>query len=94
MKNKQQFEIFNIFKMFISQARQEIPPGVDVSDSVLARLTSRRGRPVFVSDKPLMWLAALSSAVAVPAVVLAALLYNASVSPLAELVESISWVMQ
>ena len=88
MKNKQQFE------MFITRALGETPPQIDVADSVLETLAARRGRSVFVSDRPLIWLAALSSAVAIPAVVLATVIYNASASPLTELVESISWVMQ
>ena len=88
MKNKQQFE------MFITRALGEDPPRVDVADSVLETLAARHGRSVFVSDRPLIWLAALSSAVAIPAVVLATVIYNAAASPLTELVESISWVIQ
>lgn len=88
MKNKQQFE------MFITRALGETHPQIDVTDSVLETLAARCGRSVFVSDRPLIWLAALSSAVAIPAVVLATVIYNASASPLTELVESISWVMQ
>ena len=88
MKTEEQFE------MLVSQARGESPPQVDVTDSVLATLAARGGQPVYLSDRPLMWLAGVCSAAAVSAVVLATVMYHASTGPLAELVESISWVMQ
>jgi hypothetical protein len=41
-----------------------------------------------------MWLAALSSAVAVPVGLVTFLVYDFSSDPLAELAQAISWVMQ
>ncbi len=83
-----------LFGTLAARASSETPPSVDVSDSVLDILSSRQGRPVFVSDRPLMWMAALSSILAIPAVALAFVMYNSWTGPLAELAESISWVTQ
>jgi len=84
MKSKSRFETL------LAQARGETPPQVDVAADVLMILASGR-----VSDKPLLWLAALSSAIAVPAAIVAVvILYNAWADPLIELSEAISWVMQ
>lgn len=84
MKSKSRFETL------LAQARGETPPQVDVAANVLMVLASGR-----VSDRPLLWLAALSSAFAVPAAVVAGvIMYNAWADPLVELSEVISWVMQ
>jgi len=78
------------FETLLAQARGETPPQVDVAADVLMILASGR-----VSDKPLLWLAALSSAIAIPAAVVAGvIMYNAWADPLIELSEAISWVMQ
>jgi hypothetical protein len=88
MKNESRFQ------SLVSRARNEAPPHVDVAGRVIAILSAGQVRPEPVSDRPLMWLAAISSAVAVPAAVLAIIVYNNSVGPLFELSQAISWVTQ
>jgi len=84
MNSKSQFETL------LARARDEMSPQVDVAADVLMILATER-----LSDKPLVWLAALSSAIAIPFAVLAGIImYNAWADPLAELSEAISWVMQ
>jgi hypothetical protein len=82
------------FRALVGLARSETVPDVDVADRVLAVLTPGDSQLLSISERPLMWLAALSSTVAVPAAVLAIVIYYASADPLRELVESISWVLQ
>jgi hypothetical protein len=82
------------FESLVSQARNEAPPQVDVAGRVIAILSAGPVRPESVSDRPLMWLAAISSAVAVPAAVLAIIVYNNAIGPLFELSQAISWVTQ
>lgn len=88
MKNESRFQ------SLVNQARSETPPCVDVAGRVIAILSAQHVRPEPDSDRPLMWLAAISSAVAVPAAVLAIILYNNWVGPLFELSQAISWVTQ
>ena len=83
MKNKNQFETL------IARARDETPPQVDVAVDVLMILSTGR-----VSEKPLVWLAALSSAIAIPIAVFAGvIMYNTWADPLAQFSEVISWVV-
>ncbi len=82
------------FESLVRRARSETPPRVDVAGRVIAILSAGQARPEPVSDKPLLWLAAVSSAVAVPAAVLAVIVYNNWVGPLFELSQAISWVTQ
>lgn len=84
----------NRFQWLVNQARSEAPPSVDVASRVIAILSAGQTRPVPVSERPLMWLAAISSAVAVPTTVLAIIVYNNWVGPLFELSQVISWVTQ
>ena len=86
MNNKEKFQILT------ERAFNDAAPTVDVAGNVMAILADRHTRPDF-SDRPLMWVAALSSAVAVPAAALAAFMYIWS-GPLTELAKSISWVTQ
>jgi hypothetical protein len=88
MKNKNKFEAL------IMQARGESAPSVDVADKVIAILTAEHDRLEGVSDRPLMWLAAFSSAVAVPAVIMAGIICNSWVGPLYEISQAIAWVTQ
>jgi hypothetical protein len=88
MKDQSQFE------RLARLARSEAPPSVDVAGRVIAILSAEQVRLSRASDKPLMWLAAVSSAVAVPAAVLAVIVYNNWVGPLFELSQAISWVTQ
>jgi len=76
------------------QARAEEPPKVDVARSVLAALAADRAEPLSVAERFWMWLAAVSSAVAVPAAAVAILLYARSAGPLSEIAEAISWAIQ
>jgi len=77
------------FETLLAQARGEISPQVDVAADVLMILATGR-----VSEKPLVWLAALSSAIAIPtAIVAIVILYNTWADPLIELSDAISWVV-
>ncbi len=82
------------FDALIARARGEQPPRVDVADRVIGILSGQDARFEPAWDRPLMWVAALSSAVAIPAVVAAVLVYQVWTDPLFELTKAISWVMQ
>jgi hypothetical protein len=88
MKNESRFEALT------ARARSETPPSVDVSGRVIEILAAERVRAERASDRPLMWLAAVSSAVAVPAAVLAIVVYNSWADPLFEISRAIAWVTQ
>ena len=88
MKNENKFEAL------ITRARSEASPSVDVTDRVIAILAAEHDRLESISDRPLMWLAAFSSAVAVPAVIMAVVIYNSWVGPLYEISQAIAWVTQ
>ena len=83
----------NRFEKLVMQARREAPPSVDVSHAVIAILETGPGTAGIerASEKPLMWLAALSSFFATATAVLAVVSYNSWV---AELSQAISWAMQ
>jgi hypothetical protein len=76
------------------RAQVEEPPAVDVAQSVLDVLTADRVEPLGTAERLWMWLAAVSSAVAVPAAVAAFVLYARSAGPLSEIAEAISWAIQ
>jgi hypothetical protein len=78
----------------IQQARGEQSPGVDVAGRVLTVLAARRQQPILASERLFMWLAAASSAAAVPAAILGFFLYNANSEPLREIAKAISWIVQ
>lgn len=82
------------FEALIACARSESPPAVDVSGRVIAILAAERVSLDRAPDRPLMWLAAFSSAVAVPAVVMAIVVYNSWAGPLFEISRAIAWVTQ
>ena len=84
----------NLFEALSARARSESPPSVDVAGRVIARLNAEQSRIEQLTEKPLLWLAAVSSAFAVPAVVIAIMVYNASTGPLYEISQAISWVAQ
>lgn len=88
MKNIKRFE------NLVRRAHGEVTPSVDVADRVIAILTAKEVSLEAVSDRPLMWLAAFSSAVAVPALILAVVIYYRSTGPLFEISRAISWVTQ
>lgn len=84
----------NQLKMLAAKARGETPPCVNVTDSVIAILTAKKYRNASVSERPLMWLAALSSVAAVVTVLFAIVIYNKWTDPLFEISQAISWVTQ
>ena len=88
MKNESLFEALS------ARARSELPPAVDVAGRGIARLNAEQNRIEQLTEKPLLWLAAASSALAVPAVVVAIMVYNASTGPLYEISQAIAWVAQ
>jgi hypothetical protein len=95
MKNESLLEALS------ARARSEPPPSVDVAGRVIAilnastgRLTAEQNRIERMAEKPLLWLAAASLALAVPAVVVAIMVYNASTGPLYEISQAIAWVAQ
>lgn len=81
-------------KMLAARARGESSPRVDVSGRVIAVLATERKRFDHVSEKSLMWVAVLSSALAASVMVIAMISYFLQANPLAEITETISWVMQ
>jgi hypothetical protein len=84
----------NLFEALAARARSESPPSVDVAGRVVARLSAEQNRIERMAEKPLLWLAAASSAFAVSAVVIAIIVYNASIGPLYEISQAIAWVVQ
>jgi hypothetical protein len=74
-----------------SRAQADRPPKVDVAQNVLQMLTAGQVEPLSVAERFWMWLAAVSSAVAVPAAAIAFMLYARSAGPLSGIVEAISW---
>ena len=88
MKNEDKFEAL------IMRARSESTPSVNGADKVIAVLTAEHDRFENITDRPLMWLAAFSSAVAIPAVIIAVIIYNNWVGPLYEISQAIAWVTQ
>ncbi len=82
------------FEALISRARGEQAPTVDVAETVIELLGAQECLYEPVSDRPLVWLAAFSSAVAVPVVIAAVFVYQAWSDPLLELSRAISWVIQ
>jgi hypothetical protein len=84
----------SLFEALAARARSESPPAVDVAGRVIARLSTEQSRIEKMAEKPLLWLAAASSAFAVSAVVIAIMVYNASTGPLYEISQAIAWVAQ
>lgn len=82
------------FENVVNLARQEKPPSVDVAGSVIAILAGGGARSVTGAEKFWMWLAAASSAVAVPAAIFALISYSSWNDPLTQIFNEISWVMQ
>jgi hypothetical protein len=88
MRNENRFEIL------AARARGETPPRVDVAGRVLAILEAEQSRLVRMSERPLMWVAVVSSALAASVMAIAVISYYFQANPLAEISETISWVMQ
>jgi hypothetical protein len=77
-----------------ARAQAERTPRVDVTQSVLHILTAAPAQPLTATEYLWMWLAAAASAVAVPAAVVAFVLYTRSAGPLSAIAEAISWAVQ
>ncbi len=77
-----------------ARAQAERTPRVDVTQSVLRILASGEAQPLTAAERFWMGLAAVASAVAVPAAAAALILYTRSAGPLNEIVEAISWAVQ
>jgi len=73
------------------RAQADRPPTVDVAPSVIRMLTAGRAEPLTVTERFWMWLAAVSSAIAVPTAAVAFILYVRSAGPLSQIAEAISW---
>ncbi|MBN2592331.1 MAG: hypothetical protein JXA81_02405 [Sedimentisphaerales bacterium] len=84
----------NLFEALAARTRSESAPAVDVASRVIARLSAEQNRIERMAEKPLLWLAAASSAFAASAVVIAIMVYNASTGPLYEISQAIAWVAQ
>jgi len=82
------------FETLVGRALDDAAPDVNVTAGVMAILASRRRKNAFASEKPMMWVAAISSAVAVPAAMAAVFVYYSWAGPMTELLDSISWVTQ
>jgi hypothetical protein len=83
----------NLFNTLCAKARTEDVPKVNIADRTIAFITSNELQTQWFWDKPLMWVAALSSAIAVPVVIMAILLHNFWIEPLFEISQVISWAM-
>lgn len=83
----------NLFNILCERARSEDPPQVNVAERAIAVIAASEMRTDWFWDRPLMWVAALSSAAAVPLVVTAIMLHNMWVGPLFEISQAISWAM-
>jgi hypothetical protein len=73
------------------RARNERAPQVDVTLKVLSILSRQHNAGVF-SESPLKWLAAISSAIAASAAVLAVISYQNWPNAISEVSQAISWV--
>ena len=83
-------KLYNLFAV----AGRENPPAVDVTDKVLAILSHQPEPLPAVYERFWMWLAGISSAVAIPAAVYAIIFYSRINDPLLEITQAISWVTQ
>ncbi|MHC4741640.1 MAG: hypothetical protein ACYS8Z_07005 [Planctomycetota bacterium] len=78
------------FEALIARARSERAPNIDVAGKVIAILSGEEVRFEPASDKPLMWLAAFSSAVAASAAIAAVFVYQTWSDPLYELSQAVA----
>ena len=76
-----------------ARAQAEQTPRVDVAHRVLHSLLARQTQPLVMPERLWLWLAAVSTAIAVPAGVIAFVVYTNS-DPLKEIAEAISWAIQ
>ena len=81
------------FNKLCEKAREEKVPKVNVAGRTIALIEANEIRTGWFWDRPLMWVAALSSAAAIPLVVMALLIHNFWSEPLYEITQAISWAM-
>ena len=82
------------FEKLAALARAERPPQVNVAPAVLGMLSYQADRREAVSEKQLMWVAVVSSAVAAMVVVATVAAYYNWADPITEISQTISWVIQ
>jgi hypothetical protein len=82
----------NKFEILAERARSETVPRVDVAGRVIAIITAEQDQLDRITERPLMWLAVFSSAVAASVAVISVVSYYLWTSPLVEISETISWV--
>ena len=80
------------FEILAERARSEAIPRVDVAGRVIAIITAEQDQLDRITERPLMWVAVFSSAVAASVAVISVVSYYLWTSPLVEISETISWV--
>ena len=75
-------------------ARSEDAPQINVAHKVLGAISYQTARYEKTSERQLMWMAVVSSAVAAMIVVAAVAAYYNVTDPITEVSEAISWVIQ
>jgi len=80
-----------LLKKLAKKARMESAPDVDVVDSVMRAISERKNAMAYISEKPFMWAASLSTAAAVAIGTFAVYAYYAWSNPLSEMSETIAW---
>ena len=77
-----------------NRARLEQVPCPKIADNVVLFLQTNARKPVFQLEKPMMWIAGLSSVLACSLAILAVILYARPNHPMAEVMETIAWIVQ
>lgn len=75
-------------------ARSEDAPQINVAHKVLGAISYQAARYEKASERQLMWVAVVSSAVAAMIAVAAVAAYYSVADPITEVSETISWVIQ
>ena len=83
----------NLFYTLCEKAAMDKPSRIDVAGKVIAVIKANEVKTDWFWDRPLMWIATLSSAIAIPFVIMAIMLHNMWIGPLFEISQVISWAM-
>ena len=83
----------SFFEILCEKAGKEEVPKVKVAEKTIAFIEANGIHSGWFWDRPLMWVAAISSAAAVPLVIMAFLFHNVGAEPLYEISQAISWAM-
>jgi len=83
----------SLFDKLCERARDEEVPHVNVAEKTIALIEANEIHTGWFWDRPLMWVAAFSSAVAIPLVIMAFLFNHDLTEPLYEISQAISWAM-